>query len=243
MAMANREPETEPGQINQKKGTTTLFPFQQRRLRYQKSRDAIRQQPVASHTRQASRDISALGKRFESLSLGDQPNDKSNGGRVVSMQQHQPLSRPSQSDVQMESTAPSKVHQEEAARINPLRPADSQGTSAPVPTTPPQIKILNAAINTVMGTAQRLIRTPCKGPHSPTKPRSTAKSFLTKESNVTCFTGWDVDGRLNEFESQFKVMKETFEGTMTDRKVLEEAIDLAKNRGMYCMDVATRPGC
>ncbi|KAL2169567.1 hypothetical protein VTG60DRAFT_5879 [Thermothelomyces hinnuleus] len=42
--------------------------------------------------------------------------------------------------------------------------------------------------------------------------------------------GWDVDGRLSEFETQFKVMKETFEGTMSDRKVLEEAIELAKNR-------------
>jgi kinesin family protein C1 len=239
MAMANREPEVDPGQTNQKKGTNTPFPFQQRRLRYQKSRDAIRQQPVASHTRQASRDISGLSKRFETLSLGDQPNDMSNGGRVVSKQQHQPLSRPSQSDVQTENTTPSKVHQEEAARINPLRPADSQGTSAPMPTTPPQIKILNAAFNTVMGTAQRLIRTP----HSPTKSCSSAIRYLNKDSNVTSFTGWDVDGRLDEFESQFKVMKETFEGTMTDRKVLEEAIDLAKNRGMYYMDVATRPGC
>ncbi|KAL2152340.1 hypothetical protein VTH82DRAFT_5524 [Thermothelomyces myriococcoides] len=42
--------------------------------------------------------------------------------------------------------------------------------------------------------------------------------------------GWDVDGRLSEFETQFKVMKETFEGTISDRKVLEEAIELAKNR-------------
>ncbi|KAL2132240.1 hypothetical protein VTI74DRAFT_4063 [Chaetomium olivicolor] len=42
--------------------------------------------------------------------------------------------------------------------------------------------------------------------------------------------GWDVDGRLNAFESQFKVMKEAFEGTITDRKAMEEAINLAKNR-------------
>ncbi|KAL2175153.1 P-loop containing nucleoside triphosphate hydrolase protein [Thermothelomyces heterothallicus CBS 202.75] len=42
--------------------------------------------------------------------------------------------------------------------------------------------------------------------------------------------GWDVDGRLSEFETQFKVIKETVEGTMSDRKILEEAIELAKNR-------------
>ena len=72
---------------------------------------------------------------------------------------------------------------------------------------------------------------------SPTKPSSPIKlDFLTKDSNVMSFTGWDVDGRLNEFESQFKVMKEAFEGTVTDRKAMEEAIDLAKNRGM-CLEV------
>ncbi|SPQ21317.1 3ccc3bec-0e3b-46dc-847a-91cf48cb2b79 [Thermothielavioides terrestris] len=70
-----------------------------------------------------------------------------------------------------------------------------------------------------------------KNPPSPTKSCSPTKSsFLTKDSSLTNFAGWDVDGRLSEFESQFKIMKEAFEGTMTDRKALEEAIDLAKNR-------------
>jgi kinesin family protein C1 len=68
-----------------------------------------------------------------------------------------------------------------------------------------------------------------KSPYKSASSRT--KYFLTKESNVTNFAGWDVDGRLDQFESQFKVMKEAFEGTMTDRKALEEAIDLAKNRG------------
>ncbi|VBB75439.1 Putative kinesin-like protein [Podospora comata] len=41
---------------------------------------------------------------------------------------------------------------------------------------------------------------------------------------------WDVDGRLHEFETQFKEMKEAFDTTITDRKALEEAIQFAKNR-------------
>lgn len=230
-AMANREAEVEPGQPNQKKGMNTFPSSLQHRLRYQKSRNATRQQPVAPHTRQASRDISGLSRRFETLSLDDRPNGKSNGGQVVSKQHTQPPSRSSQSDVQTESTTPTKVRQEEAARGNPLGPADSKGASAP--TTPP-LKRFNTALDTALGTAQTWFRTPSKGPLSPAKSCSSANRwFLTKDSNVTSFTGWDVDGRLNEFESQFKVMKETFEGTMTDRKVLEEAIDLAKNRGMY----------
>ncbi|KAK4159122.1 putative kinesin-like protein [Cladorrhinum sp. PSN259] len=42
--------------------------------------------------------------------------------------------------------------------------------------------------------------------------------------------GWDVDGRLNEFETQFKVMKEAFDSTITDRKAWEESMELAKNK-------------
>ncbi|KAK4157526.1 P-loop containing nucleoside triphosphate hydrolase protein [Chaetomidium leptoderma] len=228
-AMANREVEDQPAQVDQKKGMNVSHSSQH--LRNKKSQSAIPQQPGASHTRQASRDISGLNKRFEDLSLGGQPNHHvSAGGQVVSKQQKQqkqPLSQQSQSDVQTERTTPSKVHQEAAARCNPLGPANSQGTPAPAPTTPPQINRFNMACAEI----STLLRSCSKKLFSPPKSCSPTKlSFLTKDSNVTSFTGWDVDGRLNEFESQFKVMKEAFEGTMTDRKTLEEAIDLAKNR-------------
>ncbi|KAK4044899.1 P-loop containing nucleoside triphosphate hydrolase protein [Parachaetomium inaequale] len=225
-AMANREMEDEPGQANQKKGMKISDPFQQH-LQSLRSRRAARQQPAASQPRHPSRDISGLSRRFGNLSLDDGPDKKSGGGQVVSSQYKQPLSGLSQSDVQAESITPSKVSQKEAARGNPLGPATSQGPPAPVPTTPPQSKTFNMALDMV----NTILRSHQKGPFlaskscSPTKP-----SFLVKDSNVTNFTGWDVDGRLNEFESQFKVMKEAFDVTMTDRKALEEAIDLAKNR-------------
>lgn len=68
---------------------------------------------------------------------------------------------------------------------------------------------------------------------SPTKSSSAAKPFfLRKDSNLTTFTGWDVRDRLDEFETQFKSMAETMEGTLAERKVMEQAIELAKSRGM-----------
>jgi kinesin family protein C1 len=227
--MANREMEDELGQANQKKGMKISDPFQQR-LEALRSRKAARQQPAALHPRQPSRDISGLSRRFGNLSLDEGSEKKSGGGQVVSHQyKQQPLSGLSQSDVQAESITPSKVRQREAARCNPLGPANSQGPPAPVPATPPQSKTFNVALDTV----NRLLGSHQKGPFSASKSGSPTKpSFLVKDSNVTNFTGWDVDGRLNEFESQFKVMKEAFDVTMTDRKALEEAIDLAKNRGM-----------
>ncbi|KAK1756932.1 P-loop containing nucleoside triphosphate hydrolase protein [Echria macrotheca] len=42
--------------------------------------------------------------------------------------------------------------------------------------------------------------------------------------------GWDVDNRLNEVESQFKVIQEAMTVSLTDRKTLEDAVDLAKTR-------------
>ncbi|KAJ9134612.1 Kinesin-like protein [Pleurostoma richardsiae] len=41
---------------------------------------------------------------------------------------------------------------------------------------------------------------------------------------------WDVDERLYEVESQFKAMKEVMNVSLTDRKALEEVIELAKTR-------------
>lgn len=77
-----------------------------------------------------------------------------------------------------------------------------------------------------------IVKTVRKIPFSPTKSCSPTKlSYLTKDSNLTNFVGWDVDGRLNEFESQFKVMKEAFDVSLADKRTLEEVIELAKNRG------------
>ncbi|KAK4211025.1 P-loop containing nucleoside triphosphate hydrolase protein [Rhypophila decipiens] len=41
---------------------------------------------------------------------------------------------------------------------------------------------------------------------------------------------WDVDERLHELDSQFKQMKEVMNVSLTDRKALEDAVDLAKTR-------------
>lgn len=240
-AMANREVDEEVRSPSQKgMGFPQAIPRFQ--LRNPKLRANAPQQQAAAQARPASRQMSGLSRRFETLSLEGQPKKSPSGDQAASKHQDQPLSRPSQSDViQTESPAPksindnkdqsnnSRLPREEAARSNPFGPAHSRGTPACPPRTPPPLRKFNGALEAM----QTLLRSPCKRPSSPVK--SCTPNFLTKDSNLTSYTGasWDVDDRLTEFESQFKVMKEAFEGTMTDRKTLEEAIDLAKNRGMY----------
>jgi kinesin family protein C1 len=238
--MANREVEDEDPQPSQQKGMKIPDFFPRQRQRHSRTQNPAPQQPASSYAPEASREVSGLRRCLATLSLHDQPHDNSSGDQVAPQPDKQPLCRPSQSDGQTESIAPSKVRQEEAARLDPLGPAKSQGTIAPQPTTPPQIKICSGALE-AMGS---LLKSHCKRPFSPTKSSSPTKLlFLSKDSNLTSYTGWDVDGRLNEFESQFKVMKEAFEGTVTDRKAMEEAIDLAKNRGMYLAGMASLLKC
>lgn len=47
------------------------------------------------------------------------------------------------------------------------------------------------------------------------------------------FTAWDVDERLFEVEAQFKAMKEVMNGSLSDKKAMEEVIEMAKTRGRY----------
>jgi kinesin family protein C1 len=79
-------------------------------------------------------------------------------------------------------------------------------------------------LETVFLTAVKTPRSPSKSPMKPL--------YLTKESHLTSFTGWDVDHRLNQVESQFKVIKEAMDNSLTDKKALENAVDLAKTRGI-----------
>lgn len=49
------------------------------------------------------------------------------------------------------------------------------------------------------------------------------------------FTAWDVDERLVEVEAQFKAMKEVMNGSLSDKKAMEEVIEMAKTRGRYSL--------
>ncbi|QGI98730.1 hypothetical protein CEK26_011799 [Fusarium fujikuroi] len=60
--------------------------------------------------------------------------------------------------------------------------------------------------------------------------RQTSKSFLNKDSNLTSYVAWDVDGRVVDMESQFKELKEMVNTTLSERKGQDDALELAKKR-------------
>ncbi|RDA94916.1 hypothetical protein CP533_0110 [Ophiocordyceps camponoti-saundersi (nom. inval.)] len=58
----------------------------------------------------------------------------------------------------------------------------------------------------------------------------TPRKFLTKDSDLTGFTAWDVDGRVDTIESQFQELKDMVTDTIERRKGDENAFELAKTR-------------
>lgn len=76
--------------------------------------------------------------------------------------------------------------------------------------------------------------------NSPMKSPTPSK-FLTKTSNLTDFTVWDVDGRVGDMESQFKELKDMVNSSLSERKDQENALEMAKTRGKYL--ILTRNAC
>ncbi|KAI9155138.1 LOW QUALITY PROTEIN: Kinesin-like protein klpA [Paramyrothecium foliicola] len=78
-----------------------------------------------------------------------------------------------------------------------------------------------------------------KAAASPTKSPSPHKLFLTKDSNLTGYTGWDVDGRVDVMESRFKELSDMVHNSLEAKQAHDEALELAKTRGLswYTVDL------
>lgn len=64
-------------------------------------------------------------------------------------------------------------------------------------------------------------------------PEKQLPVYLSKDSNVTTFTAWDVDGRLEKMESMYEKMQSTIESTQLKDQGLEEAVNHYKIRRKY----------
>ncbi|KAM7218291.1 P-loop containing nucleoside triphosphate hydrolase protein [Rhypophila decipiens] len=165
------------------------------------------------HVQPENPDVLALDRRFKTLSIQDQKDNKPKGAQVDS----QTDARPAELEMKEEP------HTFRRSLNLPVK-----RSFTPIvwpPRTPFRGKDLRGIFNKFEDTL-----TACRTP-SPSKPCSPSKSpFLTKDTTLTNFTAWDVDERLHELDSQFKQMKEVMNVSLTDRKALEDAVDLAKTR-------------
>jgi len=230
-AMGDRGGDGDGGHAQQKNGTahSLLFQTPTRKPQFKRVRGAVSLQSLSSYVpREGNADVSALNldpdlnldKQFKGLSLQDPKNDKPKGSQVISRPDNQVSAHP-QLDAKSESAASRQSPQKEVSVLfNP-----------PI-VWPPKTPSRDQEIRRVFNKYEEAL-TACKTP-SPFKPSSAVQptKFLTKEtSTLTNFTAWDVDERLHELDSQFKQMKEMMNVSLSDKKAMEDAVELAKTRG------------
>lgn len=96
------------------------------------------------------------------------------------------------------------------------------GDSLVAPRTPSQIPVLPKSGAVTVPVTPRTPRTPKNLAPKPT--------FLSKDSNITAFTAWDVESREKLMESMYEELTGKVGGSMVERHVLEEALGLYKAR-------------
>lgn len=89
--------------------------------------------------------------------------------------------------------------------------------SLSLPKTPSQIPIPSKA-----EVSSATPATPSRAPIPILSPLKTP--FLSKDSNITGFTGWDVRGRIEDMEAMYFELKDTMADTNVERRSLEEAV-------------------
>ncbi len=233
-AMGNHILETEAASsVNQQNGMKTSVFFEPSPgPRSNKLRGYSSTNSFSTLLQEGNRRDFSLVTRMNKLSLDDDgiPTKNTAEDQVVLERKAEVPCPWHRTDVPMEHVTVRTARRDEVMRPKSAQPTDSHDTVLPPPRTPFRIIDPLAAMDDL----ETVIRTACKTPNaSPTKLYSPCKqSFLTKESNLTGFTAWDVDERLHGIENQFKVMKEAMTLSLTDRKTLEDAVDMAKNQGM-----------
>lgn len=237
-AMGHRAVEDDPETGNQKncRKRSAPFPPQSSQERHGSMRDkALRSVPsvpaFSSQTQRASNrqaSLESLVRGFGGLSIEGRVTDgwEPKGSQVNSSICYRSSGHPCHGATVDNATSWPGLRDEVAGHID-CPPTNSQETPKALPKTPARPDQAKVELEKL----EAVVRTVIKTPRSPAKLSPTKPSFLTKESNILGFSAWDMDERLNNVESQFRVMKEAMDVSLTDRKTLEDAVDVAKTRG------------
>lgn len=198
-----------------------------------KLRKAASVQSMGAQASTSRRQIS-ISTMMGNLSLDDELayDNHSKRNQAISAKENCPLNstplRPSNHSLESVASRQAQMHGGEAAVQPNPRLEDSRASTMAPPKTPPSTQQVQQMIEKFGDT---LLASTMKCTGSPSKSPSKVRPFLTKDSNLRAFTAWDVDERLVDMESEFKVLKEVMNGSLTDKKAMEEVIEMAKTRG------------
>ncbi|OLN96763.1 Kinesin-like protein klpA [Colletotrichum chlorophyti] len=225
-AFSHRSEDEYNGPIEQQHGTALLsqqlnFP---RPLDFQPNKT---KHANPSPQMQSYREVS-LSTRFSELSIEDDSSSSS------AQDEDQVVFRRENSSISSRSTAASTGQMENvticASRHSPLRPAPEllspkkrQASRMTDPVTPlPNTKRIRAPLDRLGDTISSIVAS--------RSPSPMKRNYLTKDSNLTQYVGWDVEGRLGELDSQFKQVKESVSTMLTDKELMDEKVEMYKKR-------------
>ncbi|KAI3554370.1 kinesin motor domain-containing protein [Colletotrichum abscissum] len=189
----------------------------------------------ASHTSQmhSHREVS-LSSRFGALSIKDDASTTSSAqdeDQVVFSQYGGDTSVSSISTMasiaQVDNATMRAPSRRALTKPPDLSPKKRQASRMTDPVTPsPDSKRSRALMERLEETiiAIKDSRSPARSP-SPSRLH-----FLTKDSNLTQFVGWDVEGRVAELDSQFKQVKESMTVMLSDKELMDERVEMYKKR-------------
>lgn len=197
-------------------------------LQYHKVRKVASAQSIGSRPLAPIRDVS-ISTMMGNLSLDDKRayDGRFKRNQAISAKENLPPSlslRPS--SMQLDNVTFRHSQREETK--DHLPQDDSRVCTMAPPKTPASAADAKKMLDTFEET---LLASTRKYTGSPTKSPSKVRQFLTKDSNLRTFTAWDMDERLIEVEAQFKAMKEVMNGSLSDKKAMEEVIEMSKTRG------------
>lgn len=199
-------------------------------------RKAASVQQMGSQATTSKRDVS-INTMMGNLSLKDNLKDNraydrfSDRSQAISAKENRPPApapislRPSSDQLDRVVLRRSR---REPFSAYPSHPEDPTASSLAAPETPHSTQQVQQVLEDFEIT---LLASTRKYTGSPSKSPSKGLPFLTKDSNTRTFIAWDMDERLVEVEAQFKAMKEVMNVSLSDKKAMEEVIEMAKTRG------------
>lgn len=227
MASHNSEDDSTTSKQNCTMPPPSQSKFSSGSLQNFKLRKAASVQSMGLHASTSKRDVS-ISTMMGNLSLNDERayDSTSKRSQVISTKENGLLISLRPSSDQLGSATFRQSRTEAVAQLLPQR--EGLEANILVPPMTPRAQDAQQALDNFETT---LLASTRKCTQSPSKSPSKVRPFLTKDSNTRTFTAWDMDERLIEVEAQFKAMKEVMNVSLSDKKAMEEVIEMAKTRG------------
>lgn len=192
-----------------------------KKLRGSQSMQILKSKQSVSNLREFS-----VSTAMQNLSLNDSASEKESQAISQMLPPPLPNRKKTLSHKQSLPCLSAEFNRMKSSKIeNALVLFQDPGDSPAAPRTPSQIPVLSKAEVLIASP-----NTPCRTERNSPSKTPKQSPFLTKDSNTTGFTAWDMAQRLKLVEAQFSQIKSTVDNGLSDRQVMEQERGMLKQK-------------